>query len=189
VVIRQQTIQTDFPRYSPSSVKPVFVRFRMPTTFHIPGSINPSEKTLSWLLMSLGSEPSYMLMYIQPHFWRGTVLIYIEGLCLYALVCGFRFGSSVFLEVEIFKTLTEYSSRGPLGCDAVWCCGRIPTFRSTLLTQSEGSSMDLWNTGFSPYLYTASHQEDHDMNFHRCEKLKSHKIICSSLVGLGNTIF
>jgi len=34
----------------------------------------------------------------------------------------------------------EDSSRGPLGCDAVLCCGRIPKFRRSMLTPSSGWS-------------------------------------------------
>jgi len=30
---------------------------------------------------------------------------------------------------------SEDSSRGFLGCDTVWCCGRIPTFQRSITTQ------------------------------------------------------
>jgi len=39
----------------------------------------------------------------------------------------------------VFTTLSA-SSRGLLGCDAVWCGGSIPTFWRTLLLPSSGRS-------------------------------------------------
>jgi len=41
-----------------------------------------------------------------------------------------------------FQTFTAamFQSRDFLGCDAVWCCGRIPTFRRSMLPPSSGWS-------------------------------------------------
>jgi hypothetical protein len=39
--------------------------------------------------------------------------------------------------------LNFVSSRGPLGCDAVQCFGRIPTFRRALLFSSSGDVLKL----------------------------------------------
>jgi hypothetical protein len=41
----------------------------------------------------------------------------------------------------LFRGLAElHWSRRLLGCDVVWCCGRIPTFRRTILPPSSGWS-------------------------------------------------
>jgi hypothetical protein len=34
------------------------------------------------------------------------------------------------------RNLRKYSCRGLLGCDAMWCCGRIPTFQRSMLPPS-----------------------------------------------------
>jgi hypothetical protein len=55
----------------------------------------------------------------------------------------------------------DVSSRGLPGCDTVWCCGRIPTFRRSMLTPSSewsegGDNMYLWNAGILPQHHTVS---------------------------------
>jgi len=45
-------------------------------------------------------------------------------------------GTSVKLEISDFYG-DEYLSRGLLSCDAVQCCGRLPTFRKTLLSYTQ----------------------------------------------------
>jgi hypothetical protein len=40
--------------------------------------------------------------------------------------------------VERFEVFTVMKIQGLLGRDAVWCCGRIPTFRRSMLPPSSG---------------------------------------------------
>jgi len=49
------------------------------------------------------------------------------------------------------------TSQGLLGRDAVYCCGRVPTFQRSLHPEPGGST-DLWNVGILGILphYTAS---------------------------------
>jgi hypothetical protein len=42
---------------------------------------------------------------------------------------------------------SEDSSRGLLGCDAVWCCGRIPTYQRSMLPPSSGWTYPLMAQG------------------------------------------
>jgi hypothetical protein len=53
------------------------------------------------------------------------------------------------------------SSRGLLDCGAMYCCGRIPTFRRSTFPPSSlhpeyGGSLELRNVGILPQRYTAS---------------------------------
>jgi hypothetical protein len=44
------------------------------------------------------------------------------------------------LYVGIFEAFNggDVSSRGLVGCDPVWCCGRIPVFQRSMLPPSSG---------------------------------------------------
>jgi len=56
---------------------------------------------------------------------------------------------------------SDISSRGLLDCDAVYLCGRIPTFRRSMLPlfsgwNEDGDSVVLRNVGIPPQHYTVS---------------------------------
>jgi len=55
----------------------------------------------------------------------------------------------------------SFSTRGLLGCDGLYCCGRIPTFQGSMLHPSslhpeDGGSMDQWNFSILPQHYMMS---------------------------------
>jgi hypothetical protein len=65
-----------------------------------------------------------------------------------------------------------------MDCDAVWCCGMIPTFRRTLLPppsgwrHEDGGSMGPRNVAILPQHYTASQLRRPRLNLHHCGNLK-----------------
>jgi hypothetical protein len=90
----------------------------------------------------------------------------------------------------VFRTaLLPPSSRGLLGCDAMQCCGRIPTFRRSMLPPSssfhytnshhtEEDAARFFETLVSYHLITRRHDpEDFDMNLRCHENLKSRVVV------------
>jgi hypothetical protein len=74
------------------------------------------------------------------------------------------------------------SSQGLLGCDAVYYCGRIPTFRRALMPPSSGflgltlkmEAAKSYETSVSYHNTTLRHEpEDLDLNLYGRENLRS----------------
>jgi hypothetical protein len=80
------------------------------------------------VLISITSEV-FKVLKIQYESWVLTPCSVVVGYQRFGRPCCFHLQSEALL-----------SSRGLLGCDAVKCCGRIPTFRKSMSPPSSGWS-------------------------------------------------
>jgi hypothetical protein len=55
----------------------------------------------------------------------------------------------VYFFIESVRKLLDtpsYLRRGVPSCDTVWCCGRIPTFRRTIMSTSSWWTWTMWTS-------------------------------------------
>jgi len=106
------------------------------------------------------------------HWWFSTPRLSYIGLWYWhVFICGLSWNRkrSVW---NFFTHERNYTSRGPLGYRTVQWYSRIPTFRRILSTPYSDWKI-VWNVSTCDIITRCQNSEDHDLNLHHRENIKS----------------